>query len=404
MRALPTQDIKDRFSSLNPTFNEKTRRLWAATEAKVVGYGGISAVARATGLSSATIRSGIKEINARIEGQPKTTRIRQPGAGRQKLTDKQPKLLEEIEKIVAPHTRGNPMKVLQWTSKSTTNIAKELNSKGYKTSADTIGIILKQQGYSLQSNRKRFEGKQHPDRNAQFEYIAKAAEEFQARGCPVISVDTKKKELIGNYKNAGKEWTPKGAPIEVEAYDFIDEDKGKAIPYGIYDTNHNLGWVSVGSDHDTAEFAVNSISRWWSEMGEKLYPNSKEILIMADGGGSNGSRSRLWKASLQKWASREGLTVMVCHFPPGTSKWNKIEHRMFCHITHNWRGRPLTSHEVIIQLIGSTTTKKGLRIKAELDREKYPLGKKVSDKEMAALRVEKADFHGEWNYCIKPET
>lgn len=301
-----------------------------------------------------------------------------------------------------PYTSGLPTKPLKWTSKSLNDLADELSKKGYKISPNTVGSLLKDAGYSLQANRKRFEGNQHPDRNEQFEYIANITEAFQSRGCPVISVDTKKKELVGNYKNQGTEWTPKGSATEVKAYDFIDQDLGKAIPYDVYDTTFNKGYVSVGLDHDTARFAVNSIERWWSEMGEWHYPESREILILADGGGGNGSRSRLWKKCLQEWADREDLIVTVCHFPPGTSKWNKIEHRMFSFISKNWRGKPLVSHEVIIQLISSTTTKQGLEIKAELDTNPYPTGVKVSDEEMENLKIERSDFHGEWNYSISP--
>ena len=294
------------------------------------------------------------------------------------------------------------MRPLRWTCKSTQKLADELSKGKRKISAKSVGRLLKKTGYSLQSNRKRFEGRQHLDRNEQFDYIAKTTEAFQSRCCPVISVDAKKKELVGNYKNPGREWSPKGLPLEVEAYDFINKEKGKVTPYGVYDTNHNVGWVNVGIDHDTAEFAVRSISQWWEGMGEWTYPQAREILILADGGGSNGWRSRLWKKSLQEWSDREGLRIMVCHFPPGTSKWNKIEHRMFCHMTRNWRGVPLLSHEVIINLIGSTTTEKGLKIKASLDTRSYPTGVKVSDEEMAQLSIEQADFHGEWNYLISP--
>ena len=329
-------------------------------------------------------------------------RQRTPGGGRKKLTDKDPQLQQDLDKLIEPYTRGDPMRPLRWTCKSTQKLADELSKGKRKISAKSVGRLLKKTGYSLQSNRKRFEGRQHLDRNEQFDYIAKTTEAFQSRCCPVISVDAKKKELVGNYKNPGREWSPKGLPLEVEAYDFINKEKGKVTPYGVYDTNHNVGWVNVGIDHDTAEFAVRSISQWWEGMGEWTYPQAREILILADGGGSNGWRSRLWKKSLQEWSDREGLRIMVCHFPPGTSKWNKIEHRMFCHMTRNWRGVPLLSHEVIINLIGSTTTEKGLKIKASLDTRSYPTGVKVSDEEMAQLSIEQADFHGEWNYLISP--
>jgi hypothetical protein len=402
MKALPHQAIHNRYSRIKDRLTEKSRRLWAGSEALELGYGGIRAVARATGLSPITIQKGMEELS---RPQPEPTagdRQRAAGGGRKSLTVKDPALAAALDKLMEPCTSGDPMRPLRWTCKSTTQLARELTRQGHPVSADTVGRLLKAEGYSLQSNRKRFEGKQHSDRDAQFQHIAESVEAFQARDCPVISVDTKKKELVGNYLNRGQEWHPKGQPVEVEVYDFIDGDLGKAIPYGVYDTARNLGRVSVGTDHDTAQFAVRSIRRWWEEMGEWLYPGAKEIMIMADGGGSNGSRCRLWKKCLQDWADEEGLSLLVCHFPPGTSKWNKIEHRMFCHITRNWRGRPLTSHEVIIELIGSTTTDKGLRIRAEMDTARYPNGIKVSDEEMEALALERSDFHGEWNYLIKP--
>lgn len=404
MRALPFDSITNRYRKLAPLLNEKSQRLWAGVEAIELGYGGISAVSRATGLAQNTIRKGIAELN-QDQGSgvdaPDRGKQRKAGGGRKKLTGKIPALSGALDKLMEPYTSGDPMRPLRWTCKSTAKLAGELRAQGFPISPVTVGSLLKEQGYSLQSNRKRHEGNQHPDRNGQFEYIAATTEAFQSRGCPVISVDTKKKELIGNYKNAGAEWTPTGAPTEVEAYDFIDPLKGKVIPYGIYDTTHNLGWVNVGTDHDTAQFAVASIRQWWENMGEWMYPEAREILILADGGGSNGSRNRLWKKSLQDWANQEGFTVMVCHFPPATSKWNKIEHRMFCHITQNWRGKPLISHEVVIELIGSTTTAKGLKIKASLDTATYATGMKVSDEEMARLSIERADFHGEWNYFVK---
>ena len=402
IKALEYNSIRERYENVHAFLNERARRIWAGSEALALGYGGITAVSKATGLSARTIKSGIVEIESGVPASDDLQKQRRPGAGRKKLTQKQPKLTEALEHLLEPYTSGDPMRPLKWTCKSTNVLALELRRQGFKISADSVGRILKDLGYSLQSNRKRFEGAQHPDRDAQFEYINQSVEAFQARGCPVISVDTKKKELVGNYKNAGREWAPKGQYTEVEAYDFINKDLGKAIPYGVYDTSLNLGWVSVGTDHDTAEFAVKSIGRWWEQMGQWLYPDSKEILILADGGGSNGWRNRLWKKKLQQWADQEGLTLMICHFPPGTSKWNKIEHRMFSHITRNWRGKPLISHEVIINLISATTTSKGLRIEAELDKNTYPLAQKVSDKEMEALAIEKAEFHGEWNYSIAP--
>ena len=360
------------------------------------------AVSRATGLMPRTIRYGIKELGAQPGDTPPADKQRKAGGGRKKLVHEEPKLLAALEQLIAPYTSGDPMRPLRWTCKSTRNLADALRLQGFSISASSVGSILKKQGYSLQGNRKRFEGKQSPDRDQQFEYIAKVSDQFLGRQCPVISVDAKKKELIGNYANAGQEWRKKGEPLEVEAYDFINPELGKVTPYGVYDLSLNTGWVNVGTDNDTAQFAVESIKRWWEEMGEWAYPKAREILILADGGGSNGSRNRLWKKSLQEWANKEGLTVMVCHFPPGTSKWNKIEHRMFCHITRNWRGQPLVSHEVVIELIGSTTTKAGLKIKANLDKRTYPKGIKVTDEEMSKLSIERADFHGEWNYFIKP--
>jgi hypothetical protein len=401
VKALPHQAVKNRYERIDSVLTEKSRRLWAASEALELGYGGVSAVSRATGIAQNTIKRGIEEIKGNGAELP-SGKQRAPGGGRKKLKDKDPQLQGELDKLIEPYTSGDPMRPLRWTCKSTRKLADELSKGKRRISAKSVARILKENNYSLQSNRKRFEGKQHEDRNAQFEYISNTVEAFQARGCPVISVDAKKKELVGNYKNAGQEWTSKGSPMEVKAYDFIDKEKGKVTPYGIYDTNHNVGWVNVGIDHDTAEFAVKSISGWWEHMGEWSYPQAREILILADGGGSNGSRSRLWKKCLQEWSDREGLKIMVCHFPPGTSKWNKIEHRMFCHITRNWRGKPLLSHEVIINLIGSTSTEKGLKITACLDTGTYPTGIKVSDKEMAQLSIERAEFHGEWNYIITP--
>ena len=402
MKALSHQAIHNRYSKIKERFNEQGRRLWAGAEAHELGYGGVMAVARATGLAPRTVQKGLDELADPPSAASVPGRQRGVGGGRKAITVKDPALAAALDKLVEPCTSGDPMRSLRWTCKSTGQLARELTLQGHAVSADTVGRLLKAENYSLQANRKRFEGKQHPDRDGQFQHIAATVDAFQARDCPVISVDAKKKELVGNYLNRGKEWTPKGTPLEVEAYDFINADLGKAIPYGIYDLSHNLGWVSVGTDHDTAQFAVRSIRRWWEEMGERLYPDAKEILIMGDGGGSNGSRNRLWKKCLQEWADEEGLSILVCHFPPGTSKWNKIEHRMFCHITRNWRGRPLVSHEVIIQLIAGTTTEKGLRIRAQLDTDSYPKGVKVSDEEIEALALEHADFHGEWNYLIKP--
>ncbi len=408
MKSLPFESIQRRYLIIQNELTEKTRRLWAAAEAIELGHGGMTAVSKATGLMPATIRQGIREVAQTNDETPEKVlpkgRQRKQGGGRKNLLTKQPELLQALDELLAPHTSGDPMRPLRWTSKSTEKLAKALQKKGFSVSASSVRAMLKSQGYSLQSNRRRFEGKQSPDRDKQFEYIATMTSEFHQRECPVISVDAKKKELVGNYANAGQEWRKKGEPLEVEAYDFIDKEKGKVTPYGIYDLQHNKGWVNVGIDNDTAQFAVSSIKCWWENMGEWLYPNAKEILILADGGGSNGSRNRLWKKSLQEWATQEGITVTVCHFPPGTSKWNKIEHRMFCHVTRNWRGCPLVSHEVVLQLIGSTTTKTGLEIKTSLDKETYQKGLKISDKEMELLNIEHADFHGEWNYCIKSKS
>ena len=400
---IPSQEnIRNRFTALLPHLNERHRRLWCASEAKEMGHGGISAVSTATGMSPKTIRSGVKYLEEPVEPEVNTGRIRKSGGGRKKAKEKDPELLIALEALLEPYTIGDPMRPLRWTTKSTKNLSVELRKQGHLVSARTVSSLLKDLGYGLQANFKRSEGKGHPDRNAQFEYINTMAQAFQSRGSPVISVDAKKKELVGNYKNAGQEWEKRGTPLEVEAYDFIDPSKGKVTPYGVYDTTLNLGWVSVGTDNDTAQFAASSISQWWSHMGEFAYPDAKELLIFADGGGSNGSRNRLWKKSLQELSDREDLNIVVCHFPPGTSKWNKIEHRMFCHITQNWRGKPLISHEVIVNLIGATKTDAGLKIQAQLDGAKYSKGLKVSDSEMESLNIKTADFHGEWNYMISP--
>jgi Rhodopirellula transposase DDE domain len=329
-------------------------------------------------------------------------RIRKQGGGRKRLTETDPGIAQALDRLIEPTTRGDPMSPLRWTCKSTMNLAQALTRHGHPVGAWTVGAMLKQSGYSLQSNRKTKEGGSHPDRNAQFEYINGSVEQFQQRGQPVISVDTKKKELVGPFKNGGREWQPKGEPEEVVIHDFVDEQLGKVIPYGVFDLSLNEGWVSVGIDHDTAQFAVQAIGRWWQKMGTKRYPRARALLITADGGGSNGSRCRLWKVALQDLATRLGFPVHVRHFPPATSKWNKIEHRMFSHITENWRGRPLVSHEVIINLIANTRTRTGLRIRAELDSAKYPTGIKITDAEFNALNLKQAEFHGDWNYAILP--
>lgn len=384
--------------------DERMRRQWAAAEAQAYGWGGIQAVSTAVGMSRRTIRTGLSELAER-QAHPSTgvsERIRKKGGGRKRQTETDPGLMATLERLIAPATRGDPQSPLCWISKSTSHLAHELTREGHPVSASTVGRLLRTAGYSLQSNRKAKEGTHHPDRNAQFEYINATVEEFQHRGQPAISVDTKKKELIGEFSNAGDEWQPKGEPVEVLVHDFLDKELGKAIPYGVYDLTENKGWVSVGVDHDTAQFATETIRRWWCQMGQACHALARELLITADGGGSNSSRCRLWKVALQELATQLGIPIQVCHFPPGTSKWNKIEHRMFCHITQNWRGRPLVSLEVILNLIAATSTQQGLKIRAELDPRLYPTGIKVSDDQLAAVNIIRADFHGEWNYRILP--
>ncbi len=392
--------LERKYAQLGRYLNERQRRLVAAADAQALGRGGISRVSAASGLSRTTIRRGLRELHGNLIPDE---RVREAGGGRKQIRRQQPAVLRELEQLVAPTTRGDPMSPLRWTCKSTSKLATELRRKGYPISARTVARLLeKDLDYSLQANRKTKEGSSHPDRNAQFEYIAEQTRMFQQRGQPVISVDTKKKELVGEFKNGGREWQPKGSPEAVQTHDFPDKELGKVAPYGVYEVGGNRGWVSVGLDHDTAEFATAAISRWWRRMGSPTYPEARELLILADSGGSNSSRTRLWKVALQRLADHTGLRLWICHFPPGTSKWNKIEHRMFCHITANWRGKPLTSHEVIVNLIGSTTTKTGLTIQAELDTGKYPTGIQVSDEDLAQVCIEKAEFHGEWNYRILP--
>lgn len=402
--AIAIKLIKTKYHALAPLMDERMRRQWAASEATAYGWGGIQAIAQATGLSPGTIRKGQAELVDRA-AQPEisiATRLRRLGAGRKRKTEQYPELIEALERLVDPATRGDPESPLRWTCKSTAALARELTRGKLKVSENTVRRLLKSAGYSLQSNRKTREGASHPDRNAQFEYINATVRTFQGRDQPVISVDTKKKELVGDFKNDGREWQPKGSPEEVRVHDFIDKELGKAIPYGVYDITKNQGWVSVGIDHDTARFATEAIRRWWSKMGRPRYRTARELLITADGGGSNGSRCRLWKVALQDLATDLGLWIHVCHFPPGTSKWNKIEHRMFSHITQNWRGRPLVSHEVIINLIANTATQQGLIVKAELDTGSYPTGIKVSDEELALVNLIPKKFHGDWNYTIAP--
>jgi hypothetical protein len=389
---------------LNPMLNERTRRLWAATEAEAIGWGGIGRVAEATGLSRPTVARGLREL----EEQRSTTatlaasRVRRPGGGDKPLKDKDRTLVADLDALVAPATRGDPESPLRWTCKSTRKLASELNNQGHKVSPQTVSVLLKEQKYSLQGNCKTKEGRNHPDRNGQFLHINRLAKAFGKRGQPVISVDTKKKELVGDYKNGGKEWHPEGMPEQVQMHDFPDPRVGKAIPYGVYDINSNEGWVTVGIDHDTPDFAVAAIRAWWKHMGSRRYPDATDLMITADSGGSNAARSKNWKVALQQLADETGVRIAVSHFPPGTSKWNKIEHRMFCHISQNWRGRPLLTHDVVVNLIANTTTPTGLTIRAKLDKRSYPTGVPVTDEQLGALNLELAAFHGDWNYVIAP--
>ena len=401
-------DIQRRFRSLAPFLDERMRRLVAASESKALGYGGVSVVARETGVSRRAITEGMKELKA-----PKTrkvrleeTRIRRRGAGRKRTVDKDSSLLEDLDGLVDPVTRGDPESPLRWTCKSVRRLAEELQHEGHAVSYQTVAELLHALDYSLQANQKTLEGSQHADRDEQFEYINRKAQRYLKQGEPVISVDTKKKELVGDFKNAGRKWELKGQPEEVRVHDFEirQPDKGKVAPYGVYDLGRNVGWVSVGVDHDTAAFAVESIRRWWRWMGTRSYPQAKRLLITADSGRSNGARVRLWKWELQELADEIGLEISVCHFPPGTSKWNKIEHRLFSFISQNWRGKPLISHEVIINLIAATTTAAGLAVKSKLDTNTYPAGLKVSDQQMAELQLKRDKFHGDWNYSLLPRS
>jgi transposase len=396
--------IEKRFKLFCPFLNEKQRRILAAIEAQILGYGGASRVAKATGLSRNTVAAGTFELESgEIEDTaPVKERIRKPGGGRKRTIQKDPGLRGDLEQLIEPVTRGDPESALLWTCKSVRRLADELKKIGHKTSHRMVAELLDQMGYSLQANRKTIEGGSHPDRDTQFEFIHQKVKQFQKQGQPVISVDTKKKELIGNFKNQGREWRPKGNPQEVLVYDFKGLGSGKVTPYGVYDLSQNKGWVSVGVDKDTAAFAVESIRRWWKTMGHKVYPKAKRLLITADSGGSNGSRVRLWKIELQNLSNETGLYISVCHFPPGTSKWNKIEHRLFSFISQNWRGKPLISHEVIVNLISSTRTQTGLEVECEIDPNVYPKGIKVTDKELKSVNLIKDSFHGEWNYTIKP--
>jgi transposase len=397
---MPTdQELAQKFATILPLLDERQRRLLLAAEARSLGYGGISRVSRASGVARATVQTAVKQLDApALPGG----RVRGVGGGRKRVRDKDPAILEALERLIAPETRGDPMSPLRWTCKSTRHLAEALAQQGFTASHRVVGEMLHHLGYSLQANTKTLEGKPHPDRDAQFRYIDRASGRFIAEGAPVISVDTKKKELIGQYATAGREWQPAGEPEKVLTHDFPDKRVGKAIPYGIYDLGWDLGWVNVGVDHDTASFAVESIRQWWSVMGSEMYPEARRLLICADGGGSNGYRLRLWKVELQGFADETGLEVTVCHFPPGTSKWNKIEHRLFSHITMNWRGRPLVSHQVIVDLISATKTATGLEVEARLDIGSYPTKVKVSKEQMEQVRLHPHDFHGEWNYTIEP--
>ena len=393
--------IKKIHESMKGHLNERQQRLLTASMANAMGYGGISAISRMTGLSRTTITSGRKELET-LEGV-NIKKVRRGGSGRKKIADIYPTIMTDLENLVEPVTRGDPESPLRWSCKSTRKLAEELNNMGHKASHSTVAVLLSDLGYSLQGNKKIIEGESHPDRNAQFEYINNLTQEYQQNGQPVISVDTKKKELVGNFKNGGREYRRKGDPERVRSHDFKIKELGKVNPYGVYDQTRNEGWVNVGIDHDTSAFAVESIRQWWNSMGQKVYPEAEKLLITADSGGSNGYRVRLWKIELQKFADETGLEISVSHFPPGTSKWNKIEHRLFSFITQNWRGKPLISHEVIVNLISATTTNKGLLVKCQLDKNSYPKGIKISDEIMKQINLIRCDFHGEWNYTILPK-
>ena len=389
-----------KFNALVGDLDERGRRRWAATEAMALGYGGITAVSLATGLSDRTIRNGIEELQS--DTPLPSGRQRRSGGGRKPLEFSQHDLIDAIDRLVEPTERGDPQSPLRWTCKSLSNLQHELVSQGYRVGRTKISNILRSLGYSLQGNRKTREGTDHPDRNAQFEHIARRVRACQRGGRPAVSVDTKKKETLGKKANVGKEYRPKGVPLEVDTHDFPDKELGKAIPYGVYDIKSNEAWVSVGISHDTGEFAVEAIRRWWRRMGKKRYKKPKRLLITADSGGSNGHRNRLWKYELQRLADQTGMIIEVCHYPPGTSKWNKIEHRLFCHITRNWRGVPLESLQVVVSLVGSTRTAEGLEVHCRMDENDYPKGRKISDAEMADIKIKRNAFHGDWNYEIKP--
>ncbi len=391
--------LATRFAAISPHLNERQRRLWVGAEARALGRGGVSLAARATGLSRPTVHKALAEL----AGPPLADgRVRQRGGGRKRSRERDPELEAALDALVDPDSRGDPMSPLRWTCKSTGQLALALTRGGHSVSADTVGSLLRAAGYSLQANIKTKEGGQHPDRDAQFRYLNEQAREFGDAGLPVVSVDAKKKELVGSFKNGGREWQPRGRPVPVEVHDFMIPELGKAIPYGVYDLERNVGWVNVGQDHDTASFAVESLRRWWHGDGSIAYPQADRLLICCDGGGSNGYRLRLWKYELGRFATEAGLAISVSHLPPGTSKWNKIEHRLFSHISMNWRARPLTSHEVIVDLIGATTTKKGLKVHAQRDLGLYPTSVSVSDRDLARIPIRAHEFHGEWNYTITP--
>ena len=390
-----------KFDVLSRVLDERTRRLVAAAEAEAIGFGGVTAVARASGLSRGTVIRGMAELQTAPK-PARRQRIRRKGAGRKRTVDQDATLKRDLESLVEPVTRGDPESPLRWTCKSVRQLAAQLNRMGHRTSHRMVAEILHGMEYSLQANRKTLEGSSHPDRDAQFHHISDRIREFQADRQPVISVDTKKKELVGDFRNDGRELRPKGDPEKVRVHDFVIPELGRAAPYGVYDVTQNAGWVSVGVDHDTAAFAAQSIRRWWESMGNEAYPQATRLLITADSGGSNGVRVRLWKRELQKLADETGLEISICHLPPGTSKWNKIEHRLFSFISQNWRGKPLVSHQVIVNLIAATTTRAGLRVHAEVDSRKYPKGVKVTDEEVASIRIERDKFHGDWNYTILP--
>jgi hypothetical protein len=400
---MDTEMIRQRYDLLSPFLDERQRRLYLAAEAKVIGYGGVSTVSRATGVSRSAISAGYEDFNQAKQERLSSGRIRREGGGRKRTVETDITLKGDLETLIEPVTRGDPESPLRWTCKSVRNLSDELNRMGHKTSHRMVAELLHEMDYSLQANRKTLEGESHPDRDVQFEFINRSVKELQSMGQPVISVDTKKKELVGDFKNGGKELRPKGNPEKVRVHDFKIPELGRVAPYGIYDMTHNIGWVNVGIDHDTSAFAVESIRRWWHSMGQVLYPEAGQLMVTADGGGSNGYRIKLWKVELQKLADETGLSIQVSHFPPGTSKWNKIEHRLFAFISQNWRGKPLISYEVIVNLIAATTNRVGLKVVCKLDTNTYPKAIKVSEEELAAINIQRDPFHGEWNYTISPK-